>query len=193
MSGYDASAVLLTKYVHVFVGAVGVTMPASIPDVTLSSSYTPPTGLTLLGHTSQQNGVTITPNGGDVSFVGSNQSPSLKTFAAPVTWQVAIPALQMTNDVCQAYFGGGDVDDDGVFGVPKSPQNETKALYVVLVDSDGSKAAFGVPKAILSGSGAITFTAGNIAELDIVAAVVDDDASDDLFQIYKAGLGTASS
>lgn len=89
-----------------------------------------------LGHTSREDGLTITRDGGDSEVIGTWQNPSLRERRDPSTFAITAFLQQVDNNVLSLYFGGGDTSVPGEFGVSSTTGTLRKALYVRIVDGD---------------------------------------------------------
>jgi hypothetical protein len=91
-----------------------------------------------LGHTSLDDGITITRDGGDSEVLGTWQNPSLRERKDPTTFALTMVAHQVDNTVLGLYFGGGDATGTGKFGVNATTGTTDKAMYVRIVDGANS-------------------------------------------------------
>jgi hypothetical protein len=87
-----------------------------------------------LGHTSRDDGLTITRDGGDSEVLGSWQNDSLRERVDPTTLAVTLFALQVDNTVLGMYFPGGDTSVPGRYGVTSASGTAEKAMYIRIVD-----------------------------------------------------------
>src|SRR5690606_18639778 len=83
-----------------------------------------------LGHTSREDGLTITRDGGDSETVGTWQNASLRERREPSVFAITAYLHQVDNNVLSLYFGGGDTSEPGVFGVTDVTSTVEQALYV---------------------------------------------------------------
>jgi hypothetical protein len=102
-----------------------------------------------LGHTSREDGLTITRDGGDSETIGTWQNPVLRERREPTTFAITAFAHQVTNEVLEMYFGPGDVDTADRFGVTSSTATIERALYVRIVDGTNEVGLY-VPKVSIS-------------------------------------------
>jgi len=102
-----------------------------------------------LGHTSREDGLTITRDGGDSETVGTWQNPVLRERREPTTFAITAFLHQVTNAVLEMYFGPGDVDTADRFGVTSSTATVEKALYVRIIDGTNEVGLY-VPKVSIS-------------------------------------------
>lgn len=98
-----------------------------------------------LGHTSREDGLTITRDGGDSEVKGSWQNPSLRERRDPSTFAITAFLHQIDNNVLSMYFGDGDVSVAGEFGVTSVTGTTEKALFVRIVDGTNEVGLY-VPK-----------------------------------------------
>lgn len=102
-----------------------------------------------LGHTSREDGLTITRDGGDSEVIGTWQNPSLRERRDPTTFAITAFLHQVDNDVLELYFGPGDVATADEFGVTSAIATVEKALYVRIIDGTNEVGLY-VPKVSIS-------------------------------------------
>lgn len=102
-----------------------------------------------LGHTSRDDGLTITRDGGDTEPIGTWQNPSLRVTREPTSFAITAFLHQVDNEVLSMYFGPGDTTEPGQFGVTSAVTAITRALYVRIIDGD-NEAGLYVPKVEIS-------------------------------------------
>jgi hypothetical protein len=107
------AAVLIPGTGRIYLAPVGTTAPAD-PDTAPIAPWGD------VGHTSRENGVTITREGGDSEVKGTWQNPNLRERRNPVTWALTFQLHQVDADSLRLYFGGG-VATTGKFVVPANP------------------------------------------------------------------------
>jgi hypothetical protein len=98
-----------------------------------------------LGHTSREDGLTITRDGGDSEVLGTWQNSALRERRDPTTFAITAFLQQVDNTVLEMYFGTGDVSVADAFGVTSTTGTTSKALYVRIVDGANSVGLY-VPK-----------------------------------------------
>ena len=98
-----------------------------------------------LGHTSREDGLTITRDGGDSEVIGTWQNPSLRERRDPSTFAITAFLHQVDNNVLELYFGAGDTTQAGEFGVITAAATTEKALFVRIVDGTNEVGLY-VPK-----------------------------------------------
>lgn len=119
-------AVIIPGTGQVYVAPAATAKPASLT--------APATPWENLGHTSRDDGLTITRDGGDSETIGTWQNPSLRERRDPTTFAVTMFLHQVDNNVLEMYFGPGDVDTAGVFGVTSAVATIERAVYVRIID-----------------------------------------------------------
>jgi hypothetical protein len=102
-----------------------------------------------LGHTSREDGLTITRDGGDSEVIGSWQNPSLRERRDPTTFAITAFLHQVDNNVLEMYFGPGDLATADRFGVTSATATIEKALYVRIIDGTNEVGLY-VPKVSIS-------------------------------------------
>jgi hypothetical protein len=102
-----------------------------------------------LGHTSREDGLTITRDGGDTEPIGTWQNPSLRVTREPTNFAITAFLHQVDNNVLEMYFGPGDVSVADQFGVTSSIAAIQRALFVRIIDG-ANEASLYVPKVEIS-------------------------------------------
>jgi hypothetical protein len=135
------SAVILPGTGYLYIAPAETAVPASLTS--------PAAPWDNLGHTSRDDGLTITRDGGDSEVIGTWQNASLRERRDPTTFAITAHLQQVDNNTLQLYFGDGDVTVDGVFGVTSATDTIEKALYVRIVDGNNAVGLY-VPKVSIS-------------------------------------------
>jgi hypothetical protein len=167
---------------HVYFAPVGTPKPVSL--------ITPATPWEEIGHTSAENGMTITRDGGDSEVLPSWQNPNLRERRDPVVFALTFNLLQISNETLALYFGGGDITDDGVFGVNIVPVAQERALFMRIVDGANEWPLY-IPKVSLSSEDDVEVDVEAFLEFPVRATVLGVTGSN-LMEWYGANLGTPS-
>lgn len=122
----DDAAVIIPGTGLVFVAPAGTAVP--------SDKTNPEAPWRDLGHTSIDDGLTITKDGGDSNVLGTWRNPALRDRRDPVVFALTVHLLQFSNDTLSMYFGAGDTTVDGVFGVALIPAPVELAMFIRIVD-----------------------------------------------------------
>jgi hypothetical protein len=102
-----------------------------------------------LGHTSREDGLTITRDGGDSETIGTWQNPTMRERRDPTTFAITAFLHQVTNEVLEMFFGPGDDAVVDRFGVTSSTATIERALYVRIIDGTNEVSLY-VPKVSIS-------------------------------------------
>lgn len=140
-----------------------------------------------LGHTSIEDGLTITKDGGDSNILGTWRNPSLRDRRDPVNFAITIHLLQLTNETLAYYFGGGDTSVEGVFGVNLITQPQERAMFIRIVDGAVSAPLY-VPRVSLASDDDVEVDVENFLAFPVRATVLGVTGSN-LMEWYGAGLG----
>lgn len=135
------SAVVLPGTGFIYLAPTGTAAPGSLTS--------PAAPWVNLGHTSREDGLTITRDGGDSEVLGTWQNPSLRERRDPTTFAITMVAHQVDNDVLGLYFGGGDATVANVFGVNSTTGTTDRAMFIRIVDGD-NQVAMHLPKVSIS-------------------------------------------
>lgn len=95
----------------------------------------PPTGWACLGHTSTENPVTLTKDGGEATKFGSWWSPSIAVTYSDVEWSLTVNALEISKTTLDLAFSGKleTTTETGGYLVPSSIQAVEKAAFILAV------------------------------------------------------------
>ncbi len=141
-----------------------------------------------LGHTSREDGLTITREGGDSEVVGSWQNPSLRERRDPVTLAITLFAHQVDNTVLGLYFGGGDFSQPGRFSVTSTTGTTEQALFVRIVDG-ASEFGLYVPKVSIGSEDDVEVDVEGLLAFPLRATILQVSGSN-LMDFVNAALGT---
>jgi len=139
------------------------------------------------GHSSIDDGLVITRDGGDTNTLGSWQNPTLKVQRDPVSFAVVINLLQVSNDTLSMYFGAGDTSVAGVFGVAATLAPRECAMFVRIIDGV-NEAPFYIPKVSLASDDDVELDSEKLMEFPIRATVLAVTGSN-LMEFYGSHLG----
>jgi hypothetical protein len=120
------AAVYIPGTGHIYVAPSGTAIPGSLTS--------PASPWDELGHTSRDDGLTITRDGGDSEVLGTWQNASLRQRVDPTTFAITLTAHQVDNTVLGFYFGGGDATVANTFGVTSATGTSERAMYVRIID-----------------------------------------------------------
>jgi hypothetical protein len=176
----DDDAVVIPGQGHVYFAPSGTAKPASLT--------APASPWAEIGHTSIDDGLTITHDGGDSTVLGTWQNPNLRERRDPVVFALTIHLLQISNETLALYFGGGDDTDAGVFGVNLVPVPQERALFIRIVDG-ANEAPLYVPKVSVASDDDVEVDVENFLAFPVRATILGVSGSN-LMEFYGADLGT---
>lgn len=108
---------------------VGAALPADLRN--------PTDGWVHMGHTSLEDIIEASSDGGDLTILGSLQKRNLRSSRAPLTEGFTVNLLQLDEDSLKFYAGANvevNSTDGRLLGVPESPEPTVAAWYVVITD-----------------------------------------------------------
>ncbi len=141
-----------------------------------------------IGHTSREDNLAITREGGDVTVLGTWQNTALRERRDPTTFALTFRAHQADNTTLQFYFGGADVDTADVFGVPAgSPGVIERAMFIRIIDGANELGIY-VPKVSIGAEDDIELDVEGLMVFPLRATVLQVSGSN-LLDIYNAALG----
>ncbi|MBN6777433.1 hypothetical protein JRG19_02565 [Pseudoclavibacter alba] len=150
-------------------GTVFVAAPDTVfPDYKTIKPEDPTTytGWECLGHTSRENTVELTVDGGEAETKGSWWSPNLRTTRTPRVFGGSVKSLQMDQTTLELAFPGGRVEN-GAFIVPSNAGDVEKAIFILSEDQTGDRMGIGIYRASLSLADAPTFDVENFFEVPL--------------------------
>ena len=107
-----------------------------------------------IGHTSLEELLGVTSEGGEATVLGTLQSKSLRTSYSARTESITFTAHQWDEDTLKLYFGRNMVatsQDSRFHGVPETPQPTKVAFLVVMVDGEENLAFWAQAAEIIRG------------------------------------------
>lgn len=158
----------------------------------------PPSGWTNLGHTSKQNTLAFTKEGGEPEKLGTFLADAQRTIYSDLSWGMTVPALQFDGDVLDMAFNGDFNPETGGYIVPGSVVPVEAALFVYFKDTTGAL-GFWVPNTVVTLGEAPGTDPANFYELPLNVSI--QGATSDvipevngvpgIFEIFKTGLTVA--
>lgn len=159
----DDAAVIIPGTGLVYVAPAGTAVP--------SDKLNPDSPWRDLGHTSIEDGLTITKDGGDSNILGTWRNPALRDRRDPVVFALTIHLLQLSNDTLEMYFGVGDTTVDGVFGVALIPEPVQLAMFIRIVDGDNEMQVY-LPKVSVSSDDDVEVDVENFLAFPVRATIL---------------------
>lgn len=125
-------------------------------------------GWTWLGSTSKDNLTTIEREGGDITTLGSWDTPALRNNESDVTWTITVNSLSITPETLGLAFPGGKWDKSAkTFSVPAKTTSNAKALLVLIKDAVQGVIGLHFPKGTISLAGSPTLSVDNFLEVPL--------------------------
>ena len=124
-----------------------------------------------LGHTSRDDGLTITRDGGDSETLGTWQNTALRERRDPTTLAITMQLHQVDATVLSLYFGTGDITTPGEFGVVDASGTTTQAMFVRIVDGANSAYLY-VPKVSIGADDDVEVDVENFLAFPVRATVL---------------------
>lgn len=190
----DATALVVPGHGTVFKAPANTEMPAG-GLAAFSLLGTVPTGWISLGHTSTDNTVAFSTDGGDATKLGTWLQDGVRTVYAATDWSLGVNTLQVDKDNLDLAYNGA-FDDDGGYIVPGSNSGLDTALFVLCQDGTG-QLGFYIPNTSTKLGDAPSIDTEKFFETPLTAAInaADPDAIPPLadgragiMKIYKTGL-----
>ena len=175
-------------------GTVLVAAPDTAPpvdylslDPTGSLAVSAP-GWEALGHTSRENNVAMSKDGGEVTSVGSWWDENLRNNRSATNWTVTVNSIQIDALTLGLAFGGGTLNTtEGSYDVGDIvPQN--KALFILVVDSAGNRLGLYIPNTTVTIGDAPEFPLETFFEIQLSAAITNSATTGRKFKWYHPGL-----
>lgn len=157
------------------------TLPLSGLPASYDSAYAP-TGWKSIGHTSLEDGITVSRNGDDPETQGTWQVPNLRTTTPTTVYSLTINLQSWVFNSLGLYYGGGQmVDSAGVVTavladargwlIPDTPVPTPKSLMIVARDAGWQVVEYHQNVTIL-GSDDIEFDPAALTSMPVTATVL---------------------
>lgn len=128
-----------------------------------------------LGHTSKQNTIAFTKEGGDKESLDSFLADGVRTSTSSTQWGVNVAALQIDPTTLDLAFQGAFDPDTGGYTVAGSSSTEV-ALFLFFQDTTGSL-GFWIPNVDTSIGDAPSVDTANFFELPLAGSILSADAN----------------
>lgn len=145
-----------------------------------------------LGHTSRENTVAFSKDGGEATQVGSWEDEALRSTYSSTSWSLTVNALQVDQTTLELAFGGGTWDaTNEAYDVAGSTAAQEKALFVVMFDGT-NRAGFYLPNTTVTLGDAPEIDVENFFEIQLSAQILNSPTTGNRFRIYKPRPYTAA-
>lgn len=173
--GYNDLATFLASGGAVYAAPVGTARPLGY-----EALNEPTSPWKAIGHTSLENIVTLSAEGGERTTKGSLQKSNLRETVSATAQSFGVRFLEWTTETYKYYYGNNVVvDTDGGVQVPEKPQPISKALLIVLKDGDSLVAWYSAKTSAYRDSDIEVANTEDLSEIPVkfTALTADDSAS----------------
>jgi hypothetical protein len=146
----------------------------AFPDYTTMTPETPGAGWVSMGHTSMENAVSLSKEGGEVTTFDSWWTAALAVIYGSNSWTVTVNALQMDAGTLDLAFSGELDATNGGYVVPANIVAVEKALFILAMQGTKRMGLY-LPKVSITLGDAPTFDPSRLFEIPLSAAVLADD------------------
>jgi hypothetical protein len=169
MAAPDASNVIVPGKGAIFIAEPGATPP----DYKTITPLTPTDGWVCLGHTSVENNVELSKDGGDSTSYDSWWEPGIEVMYASTTWTLTVGALEVTKANFDLAFNGEaeEATTNGGYLVPSAIQATKKAVFVIAVQGEKRLGLY-LPQVSISLGDAPTFDNESLFEIPLSGSIL---------------------
>lgn len=146
-------------------------------------------GWSVLGHTSRENMVAMSKEGGEATQSGSWWDEALVSNYAATNWSVGVNSLQVDGLTLGLAFGGGTLDAaKGSYAV-RDIRPTAKSLYILIVGGT-SRMGIYIPNTTVSIGDAPELAIDAFFEISLSAAILNSPTTGNRFQFFHPALKT---
>jgi hypothetical protein len=175
-------------------GTVLVAAPDTAPpsnwatiDPTSSAQMAASGGWDALGHTSRENNVALSKDGGEATPVGSWWDENLDTQRTGTNWNVTVNSIQIDSTTLGLAFGGGVLDTTaGSYDVGDIVAQD-KALFII-IQGLTTRMGLYIPNTSVSIGDAPEFPTDAFFEIQLSAAIKNSTSTGKKFRWYHPAL-----
>lgn len=175
----DKKALIIPGKGTVFHAPVGTPMPtigegdtSPLQQFSLTGA-TPPTPWVNIGHTSKDNTIKFTRDGGDTTQIDTFLEDAVDETRESVTWGLSVNSVQFSGDALDLAFNGdGDIASANGYSVPTSADPQEAALLVYAVTPKGIALGFYIPNTKISLGDAPEIDPTALLELPLTASIL---------------------
>lgn len=198
MPGPDSNALVVPGRGTVFTAPTNTVMPTGgLSAFTLTG--TTPTGWTNIGHTSSDNLVSFSIDGGDATVLRTWLQEAVRTIYDASSWSLSINAMQFDKPTLDLAFNGGFTGTNNGYTVPGTNGGVSTALFVLCQDSTAA-VGFYIPNTTTKLGDSPVFDTANFIELPLSSQILSAsttaipalaDGRTGIMQIFKTGLASS--
>lgn len=173
---FNADAVLKPTRADFYWGKPGTAKPAD---------YTkePGAGWENIGHSSIEDILAVSTEGGEATQLGSIQSPSLRTSVSPAIRSFTVNFLQWDTATMQLYYGANaKVGSDGSLQIPETA-TPSEGAWLAIIRDGNARGGFFAAKATAIGDGDFSISdTDSLAQLPVKFTPVSVDGAEFAFE-----------
>lgn len=171
----DNDAVLKVGVGHFYTAPVGTAIPADLRN--------PGGSWTHMGHTSVQDILSASSEGGETTTLRSLQNKTLRTTTAARTEAFIMNLLQFDEESLKLYYGANAVvDGDGYVEIPSTPVATEVAWLVVFYDGQTTAGVYAPKTSILRSDDLSVSDTENLVQLPVKVTPLQNGANDYAFK-----------
>jgi len=173
LSQNDA-ALLKPSGVHVYTAPVGTARPT-----TTATLLAPPVTWTEVGHTTVDNLVDFSFEGGERTTLATAQKAAARESVSDIIESFGVNLLEWTKDSAELYYGANvRLLADGGVEIPSKPVTKEVALLVVLTDGEAVAGFYAGKASAFRNSAVAVPDMNSLAQLPIKFTAMQDDGKD---------------
>lgn len=182
----DSNALILPGRGTVFVGDPDTTPPTATALAAINPLL-PPAGWECIGHTSRENTVGLSKDGGDATQLGSWWDEAIDTSYDPVNWSITVNSLQVDALTLGLAFGGGTLDDVAGFYDFDNAEAQERAMLVLMVGGTKRMGVYLPKTSITLGDGPEVATDA-FFEIQLSGQILNSDVTGKRIRFIKPSL-----
>ncbi|MCZ4066429.1 hypothetical protein O1W71_01940 [Microbacterium sp. H37-C3] len=169
--GADSQTLMIPARGTIFTSAPNLKPPVNpLAGDSFDITKNGPTGWTNLGHTSKENLIGFTKEGGERESLGTFLAESVRTTQSDVSWGITVNSLQITKETLDLAFAGEFDPKTGGYTVAGGGSKNVGA-FIVFQDVT-AKLAFWLPSIDMSLGDAPSLDTANFFEFPLSASIL---------------------
>lgn len=169
MAPPNAGNVIIPGRGAIFTAAPGATPP----DYHTLTPLNPPVAWSSLGHTSVENNVALSKDGGEATFYDSWWEAAIAVTKSPTNWSVTVGALELSKNTFDLAFSGEleEATATGGYLVPSDITSVNKALFILALQGEKRMGLY-LPSVSVSLGDAPSFDREALFEIPLSASIL---------------------
>lgn len=140
----------------------------------------------LLGHTSRENTVALSKDGGDATQHGSWWTAGMRESREPTQWSWTVNSLQVDRTTLNLAWPGGTVRD-GAFWVPSSDRSIEKSAFILIEDASARMGLY-FPRTPMQIGDAPELAVDALFEIQLQGSILSSNDTGDRIGIFHPQL-----